>query len=286
MSTGTRLLRATLVAVVAWRARHRLRPMIAGGRRALATLNLVAEGGGLERRQGIPALSFESLTPLYDVFTAALGYGPSLTVKVLDATAMKDGETLLDVGAGTGSLLLLAQQRYPRSRVIGIEPDPRMRQQAQVKIEHAKLAVELVGSSAQDLPFPSASVDLVVSSLVFHHLPTAVKVLALAEIRRVLKPDGRFLLADFGPPDAVWLRVCFALVQALRVPEAHTLRDNAEGKLLVLMESAGFRVRETAPRYRGIYFFLATGADTADYQPAEQRAYQHQPDHEALGRRS
>lgn len=281
MSTGNWLLRATLVAAVAWWARHRLRPLIAGGRRALANLNLVAEGGGLGRQQGVPALSFAPLTPLYDVLTEALGYGPSFTGKVLDATAMGGGETLLDVGAGTGSLLLLAKRRYPRSRVIGTEPDQRMRQRAQAKIEQAKLAVELVGASAQALPLPSASVDLVVSSLVFHHLPTAVKSLALAEIHRVLKPGGRFLLADFGPPDTVWLRVFFALVQALRVPEAYTLRDNIEGKLPVLMETAGFRVREAAPRYRGIHFLLATSAD-----PAGQCARQHLPDHAALGRYS
>jgi FkbM family methyltransferase len=271
MSTGNRLLLATLVAAVAWRARHRLRPVIAGGRRALANLNLVAEGSGLERQEGVPALSFAPLTPLYDVLTGAFGYGTSFTAKVLDAAAMEDGETLLDVGAGTGSLLLLAKQRYPRSQVIGIEPDPRMLQRAQAKIEQAKLAVELVGSSAEALPFPSASVDLAVSSLVFHHLPTAEKGLALAEIHRVLKLDGRLLLADFGPPDTIWLRVFFALVQALRVPEAHTLRDNIDGNLLVLMQTAGFRVREVAPRYRGIRFFLATSADTAVHQAAHRR---------------
>ena len=244
--------------------------MLSGARRALANLTLVAGGVGLDRQQGVPALSFESLTPLYDVLTAVFGYGASFTAKVLDAAAMEDGETLLDVGAGTGSLLLLAKQRFPRSRVIGIEPDPRMRQRAQAKIEHAKLAVELVSSTAQALPLPSASIDLVVSSLVFHHLPSTEKGLALAEIRRVLKPDGRFLLADIGPPDTSWLWVFFALVQALRVPEAHTLRDNIEGKLPVLMETAGFRVREAAPRYRGIRFFLATSADMAGLQSGRQ----------------
>ena len=70
--------------------------MISGGHRARANLTLVADGSGLDRRQGVPALSFESLTPLCDV----LGYGVSFTAKILDATTM-GGCLLLGASADT-----------------------------------------------------------------------------------------------------------------------------------------------------------------------------------------
>ena len=257
MRTRNRLLLAALVAGIGWRARSRLQALIAGARRLLPGRNGVAGDGRLERPRGVPALSFEPLTPLYDALTTVMGYGSSFTAKVLDAAAMRDSEVLLDVGAGTGSLLLLAKRRYPSSRVIGIEPDARMVQRARDKIERADLEVELIPAGAEALPLPAASVDLVVSSLVFHHLPLAAKVEAVTEIRRVLKPGGRFLLADFGPPDTPWPRIFFALVRILRVPEASTLRDNVEGKLPDILAEAGFRVQEVGPSYRGIRFLRA-----------------------------
>lgn len=209
-------------------------------------------------RAGVPALSFDRLTPLYDAFVRLVGFGPPFTERVLDAAAVRDGETILDVGAGTGSLLVLAKRRHPRSRAIGVDPDRRVLRIARAKLERSGVAAELLRAGAEAIPLPPSSVDVAVSGLVFHHLPIETKTAAIAEVSRVLRPGGRFLLADFGPPDTAFLRAAFALVRALRLPEAATLEDNVKGRLPGLHEAAGFRVREAAPRYRGVRFLEAT----------------------------
>ena len=208
-------------------------------------------------RPVIPPLGFDRLTVLYDAVAGVLGYGAALQERVFAAAAPGDGETLLDIGMGTGTFVVLAKSRLPTSRVIGVEPDLGALLRARGRIARSGLAIETIQAQAETLPIGSGSVDVVVSSLVFHHLGTASKLEALGEIRRVLRPNGRFLLADFGPPDKVWSRVLFALIRRSGVPEAATLRDNVDGRLPLLLDRAGFAIQAVAPTYRGLQILLA-----------------------------
>jgi ubiquinone/menaquinone biosynthesis C-methylase UbiE len=52
----------------------------------------------------------------------------------------------------------------------------------------------------EDIPFPDGRFDVVVSSLMLHHLPKDLKQQGIAEISRVLKPGGRFVAVDIDPP--------------------------------------------------------------------------------------
>jgi ubiquinone/menaquinone biosynthesis C-methylase UbiE len=218
----------------------------------------------------VPALSLDRLTPLYDALAALVGFGHRYAARVLAAAAPRDGEVLLDVGAGSGTLLVLAKRRSPRLRAIGLEPDPAILARARDK---AGVAVELIRGGAAAIPLPDGSVDVAVSSLVFHHLPTEVKIAAIGEIRRVLAPRGRFLLADFGPPRSLPGRAFVRLVRALRLPEATTLQDNVAGRIPGYLATKFASVREAAPRYRGVRFLLAEGvAPDAAAVTAHRRA--------------
>ncbi len=111
--------------------------------------------------------------------------------------------------------------------------------------------------NAGELPFKPNSFDLVVSTLVFHHLPTAVKRQALCEIYRILRNDGRFLLIDYGKVDSILWKFLFGGVKPSRLPETSTMQDNLAGKLPNFLSEVGLIFHEARPQYRGIQFFQA-----------------------------
>lgn len=204
----------------------------------------------------VPACSFDFLTPLYDSLTGLVGFGRSLQKKVLRMLQMRDGESFLDVGCGTGTLAILVQQTYPHSRIVGLDADKKILGIAKKKAEKAKHSIEFIQAYAEKMPFPSHSFNIVVSTLTFHHVPTEIKKLALKEIHRVLKPEGRFLLADFGKPLNFLWKIFFACGQLFE--EGEYLKDNLEGKLPIFLREAGFQGKEMNPAYRGIQFLLST----------------------------
>jgi ubiquinone/menaquinone biosynthesis C-methylase UbiE len=117
----------------------------------------------------------------------------------LDLAGVTAGDRVLDVGCGTGTLAIAAARRVgPTGAVHGVDPSEDLLARARKKARRASVAVEFAVGSGDALPFPDASFDVVLSTLVWHHLPhEAVKRSAL-EVRRVLRPSARFLLVDIG----------------------------------------------------------------------------------------
>jgi ubiquinone/menaquinone biosynthesis C-methylase UbiE len=106
------------------------------------------------------------------------------------------GEAILDIGCGAGvDSLIAARMVGPSGSVRGIDLVPEMLNRAK---ENARLVraenVEFMEGSAEELPFPDASFEVVISNGVFNLVVDKVK--ALEEVMRVLKPGGRFMIAD------------------------------------------------------------------------------------------
>ena len=100
---------------------------------------------------------------------------------------------VLEVGTGTGRNIPF----YPPglARLVLTEPDQYMRRKLSRKIRtRAPKRAELLDASLDDLPFPAASFDAVVATLVLCSVPHPER--ALREIHRVLKPDGRFVFLE------------------------------------------------------------------------------------------
>lgn len=115
-----------------------------------------------------------------------------------DLIAVAPGESVLDLGCGPGELAMaLARRVGPNGRVAGIDLSKALVAGARRKAKRAGLAIDYRVASVEQLPFADASVDVVVSSLVMHHLAPEVLARAVREIRRVLKPGGRVFVIDF-----------------------------------------------------------------------------------------
>ena len=128
----------------------------------------------------------------------ALGQAGRLRRKTVQFAHIIPDESVLDVGCGTGDLTLAAKERAGSAgQVCGIDPSPEMIEVARRKAAHQKADVDFRIGVIERLPFPDGSFDVVLSSLMMHHLPADLKPLALAEIRRVLKPNGRLAILDF-----------------------------------------------------------------------------------------
>jgi arsenite methyltransferase len=106
------------------------------------------------------------------------------------------GATVLDLGCGAGTdLLVAAQMTGPGGRVIGVDMTPSMLERARESAQAMALAnVELHESLIETLPLPDASVDVVISNGVIDLVPD--KDAVFAEIDRVLRAGGRLQLAD------------------------------------------------------------------------------------------
>jgi demethylmenaquinone methyltransferase/2-methoxy-6-polyprenyl-1,4-benzoquinol methylase/phosphoethanolamine N-methyltransferase len=125
----------------------------------------------------------------------------------LDLAEVKRGDKVLDVGCGTGSLTIAAVARAgPSGEIHGIDAAPQMIEVARHKAGRAGLDVDFQVGLIEDIPFPDDAFDLVLSSLMLHHLPPDLKGEGFVEIYRVLEPGGRFLAVDFEPPTSPWFR--------------------------------------------------------------------------------
>jgi ubiquinone/menaquinone biosynthesis C-methylase UbiE len=98
---------------------------------------------------------------------------------------------VLEIGAGTGASL----PHYERAaRVVALEPDPSMAKRLPEKVAAARVPVEVVAGTAEDVPYPDESFDAVVSTFMLCSVadPPAV----LAEAHRVLRHDGKLVLLE------------------------------------------------------------------------------------------
>ena len=175
-----------------------------------------------EDRDYLPAMSRHMPLAFYDAFTRLLGVRDAHWRLVAQA-GIEPGATVLEIGTGTGALLLLAKRAVPDATVIGLDPDPRVLAIAARKARRAGVTLRLDRGYADRLPYPDGSVDRVLSAFMLHHLPADQQHDALREVRRVLAPGGRLHLLDIdgSAPSAAG--------RLLRLGHLHTAEDHGPG---------------------------------------------------------
>lgn len=187
----------------------------------------------MSQKDFIPALSFRWLTPLYDPILKWVMREETFKRQLTLQANIKPGMKVLDLGCGTGTLTIMLKKSYPNASVTGIDADPAILKIAREKSEG--LDIQWEEGPASLLPYPDASFDHVVTSLVIHHLVTEDKRRAFKEIYRVLKPSGELHVLDFGRPHSTIARF---ITWYMHGPEEAA--DNFDGLLPQFMNEAGF----------------------------------------------
>ena len=171
------VIEAGLAGTMAWAVRHR-RPAVAA---------LAGVGGAV--------MAGSAASYLYST-------GPgkrAIWAQLLDEVGLRGDEHVLDVGCGRGAVLMLVARRLPAGRAVGADVwrrrdqsgNSRAAAERNAAAEGVRDRVELVDADARDLPFASASFDLVVSSLALSNIREADgRAQALREAVRVLRPGG------------------------------------------------------------------------------------------------
>lgn len=212
-------------------------------------VNSAEENGG-GRTPGLVLHSAARYDLLVSLFT--LGRERAFREKMLNCARLQPGEVVLDVGCGTGTLAILARQQVGAAgAVYGIDASPEMIARAARKARRKGVQVSFKVAAAQALPFPDAQFDVVLTTLMLHHLPRLSRQQLAREIRRVLNPGGRVLAIDFG--EAGHGRK--VLLGHLHRPHGHTKLQDMVG----LLSEAGLTIDESgAVGMKNLQFVRAT----------------------------
>lgn len=195
----------------------------------------------------IPALGYRWLTRFYDPVVRLTTREATFKDALLRQANIQDGHQILDLGCGTGTLAMMVKRANRSAEVFGLDADPEALKLARTKLEKAGIKVHLDQGLASALPYAPESFDRAFSSLFFHHLSSELKLEAMREVLRVLRPGGEFHIVDWGKPTSPATRLAFVGVQLL--DGFATTTDNVRGLLPDLLGLAGFEKVETTQRY-------------------------------------
>jgi arsenite methyltransferase len=207
-------------------------------------------GRALAERLGYPTAELDAIpAPSIDSF-AGVGY-------YFDLAAIKRGETVVDLGSGSGmDSFLAARQTGEAGRVVGVDmTEAQLAKSRRLATEQGFANVEFVEAHIEQLPLDNGSADVVISNGVINLSPDKTKV--FAEAARVLRPGGRLAIADIVTatqlPEGV---TCDAALWAACIGGAMQRDDYREA-----IETAGFDIDDLKENDQ--YRFVSERADNA-----------------------
>jgi SAM-dependent methyltransferase len=171
--------------------------------------------------------SYDLIAWLLDA-TVFRGTLRSFRDRALELAELRSGEAVLDVGCGTGVLAQLAKSRVgAEGRVVGLDPGPRQITRARSQALRHGLDIDFRIGAIEALALPDRSFDVVLSTLMMHHLPDDLKRQGLAAIARVLRPGGRLVIVDFKRSEAKGRKAARLGVGGIGIQDQRALVEEA-----------------------------------------------------------
>ncbi|NCA81769.1 MAG: class I SAM-dependent methyltransferase [Opitutae bacterium] len=208
--------------------------------------------------QRTAGITLDHAAPLYDWLAPLMTLGSEhrLHRRVVARLALDRPADVLDIGCGTGALTRQVYDALPANaprRVCGVDAAEAMIAIAQKKAGH-RPGLEFAAALAEDLPYSDASFDRALSTFFFHHLNYDLKVKALAEIWRVLRPGGQAAILDVDIPYTRFGALCaWSGYFLFRQPE---IAENIHGRLRDALQNSPWHDRWSIPSRHSGYLSL------------------------------
>jgi demethylmenaquinone methyltransferase/2-methoxy-6-polyprenyl-1,4-benzoquinol methylase len=177
---------------------------------------------------------FTDVAPYYDIASnfASLGLCSRWRERFVSSIDVKPGDRVLDVCAGTNGVGIRLMEKHPDLRIVALDRSEAMQEVGRRNSSAREFRIESIIGDAHRLPFPSNSFDAVTLQWASRHLGV---VEVFSEIKRVLKPAGRFYHCDMLRPEnklvrsiySGYLRACLSATARLfrSGPEARVCQD-------------------------------------------------------------
>jgi len=145
---------------------------------------------------------FDNIAPYYDFLNHLLTLGIDISWRKKAIDQLKDAQpaNILDVATGTADLPIMMMKRMKPTKVVGLDISKEMLEVGHKKVGKNGMenAIELVYGDSENLPFEDNSFDAVTVAFGVRNFENLEK--GLAEMRRVLKPQGKMVVLEFSKP--------------------------------------------------------------------------------------
>ena len=211
---------------------------------------------------------FTAVPPRYDLVNHVITLGRDTLWRRLAArTCLENNpQRVLDLGCGTGDLALtIARLSAGKTGVTGLDYSPPMLEKARRKATASGLSVEFIHGDATQMPFPDSHFDCVGISFAFRNLTYKNPLCEphLAEVLRILKPGGRYVIVESSQPENAFIRAGFRLYLKAFVSPVGMMLSGNKGAYNYLASSAAHYY--SPPEVRDM--LLEAGFGSVSYRP-------------------
>lgn len=183
---------------------------------------------------------FDTISENYDDLNRVISFGIDIKwrKKVVQLVQNKKPKTVLDIATGTGDLAILMAQKTSATEIIGLDISSGMLEIGKKKVAEKKVAdkVAMVLGDSENIPYPDNYFDAITVAFGIRNFETLEK--GLAEILRVLKPNGVFVILETSVPTKFPYKQGYSVYSGYILPTIGKLFSKDKVAYKYLSESA------------------------------------------------